>query len=292
MGILSAIKQAIDEASARERAEKKALYERVKPYNRGYDVYPDEVTDHFAGMLKKKLVKQLITELLLLALAAGGITAGFVWGYVPPIVILPIPALVLLALVIQSFSRLNRISERKFDAYGAMVTDSRVDTRTSTDSEGNTTTTYDYYLWLNGIKCEVTSKEFNKAPVGVYTYFVRLKGKYIKQDLFFLYPTDPSEADHRIGQHYPDEELRLWAPPAPNGLATMLCILGFMAGIGGFLAYALPRTGDRLWLMTAIGGGVMVIVGFIARAVSRKKRAQDKLVQKVKQISKKKQNNM
>ena len=291
MGIFSQIKQAIDEAAAREQAEKRAFYQRMQPYKRGYDVYPDEVCEYFVGMLRRSIAKHFIIELGLSLIAMAGIAAGFLTQTIPPIVMLPIPAVFLMCLAMRDASRLKRIKAKKYDAFGAMVTDDRIESHTSTDSDGSTTTTYDYYIWLNGVKCEVTKKEFDKAGLGTYTYFVRLKDRYIKYDLFFLYPTDPSEADHRIGQHYPDDELRLWGPPAPSGAATMLLILGIIAVITGFLAYTLPRTGDKMWLTAAAGGGVMAVTGLIARAVSREKRAREKLIQKVKLLSKKQQKN-
>ena len=285
MGIFAQIKQTLDEAAARRAAEERALYESMKPYHRGYDVYPDEVCDHFVGMLRKSIVTHFLIKLFLLALAAGGIAAGFLTKTVQLIVILPLPALILLLLIIRDISRLNRISAKKYDAFGAMVTNSRVDSHSSTDSDGNTTTTYEYYIWLNGIKCEVPKKEFDKTGIGTYTYFVRLKAKYIKNDLFFLYPTDPSEAEHRIGQHYPKDELRLYNAPSPNGLTTLLCVLGVIAAIGGAIAYAAGRSSDTLWLMTAIGGGAVTLVGLIARGISINMRAQEKIVQKIKHQS-------
>ena len=157
--------------------------------------------------------------------------------------------------------------------YELMVTNTYVEVHHSTDSDGRDTTTYTYYVWLNGIKCQISGSEYNKIGVGVYCYFIRLKAKYIKNDLFFFFPTDPAEQDHRTGQHYPEDELRLYSAPPANALATLMLVLGILGAIGSFITMVLTddghRTGLPVWAYIGIGCLAMAVIGFIARGISK-----------------------
>ncbi|MBR6872932.1 MAG: hypothetical protein IKN17_05445 [Ruminococcus sp.] len=266
MGFFANLKQMMEEQAAARAAEERARYERLKPYYRGYDVFPDEVSRHFEGRLRRSI----LTKLLIMSLFLAGLIAGTVYFVAVKNVIgmfLCGPAAFFLLLVeLVYFSDLTKMINGDYDAFGAMVTNTRVVTHTSTDSEGQTTTTHDYFVSLNGIESEVSQGEFKKVGVETYCYFVRLKGKYIKGDKLFLFPCNATEADHRIGQHYPSRELRLYKAPSGHWFTVLLIVLGVMAAIGGAVLTA--GMNDKDWIYLSAGGGGLMLIGVIARGVS------------------------
>ena len=273
MGIFSNIKQSLRESAERRAAEQKALNERMMTYHRGYDVFPDEVCGYFVSMLLGRFIKGLFIRLLLLGLVIGGGVLGYMYEAFGLVFVLIVPVLILIPWILVDISRLARIAGGNYDAFGAMVTNTYVEAHHSTDSDGRDTTTYTYFVWLNGIKCEVSGREYGKIGVGVYCYFIRLKAKYIKNDLFFFFPTDPAEQDHRIGQHYPEDELRLYSAPPANALATLMFVLGILGGIGSGIALVATDDGKQsglsIWAYAAMGCFGLAVIGFIARGISK-----------------------
>ena len=273
MGFFSNVRESLRESAARRAAEQAALNERMKTYHRGYDVFPDEVCGYFVGMLRGRFIRGLFIRLLLLGLVIGGGVLGCIREIFALVFILLVPVLILIPWVLIDISRLLRVAGGNYDAFGAMVTNTYVEVHHSTDSDGRDTTTYTYYVWLNGIKCQISGSEYNKIGVGVYCYFIRLKAKYIKNDLFFFFPTDPAEQDHRTGQHYPEDELRLYSAPPANALATLMLVLGILGAIGSFITMVLTddghRTGLPVWAYVGIGCLAMAVIGFIARGISK-----------------------
>lgn len=278
MGFFSKLSQALQESAARQKAEQQALNERMRQYHRGYDVYPEQVCSYFVGRLRRKLIPRLLIKLLFIGLAAAGGIVTFFSGDTPFVFLMGIVLLFLTPFALVDISRLMRISAGKYDAFGAMVTKTYVEEHTTTDSDGQTSTSYTYFTWLNGIKCEVSSGEFHKVGVGTYCYFIRLKAKYISSDQFYFFPTDPAEQSHRIGQHYPSSELRLYKAPPAHVLTTLLFGLGLLGGIGSLIALVVTEGGTggttSLFAWTALGGGVTAVIGIIAMTVSKNIRAE------------------
>lgn len=213
--MLNNIRAAANEAAQKRKAEQQALHERMKQYYRGYDVFPDEVNTQYTDWVRRSLIKGLVIKsLILAALIALGVTAFGAKAYdvFPVYMIGGFVALILLLFVITDISLLTRFLKGNYDCFGAMVTNTRVESHTSTDSDGNTTTTYDYYVSLNGIECEVDSKQYRKAAVGQYMHFVRLKAKYRKNDRFYFFPCSEDEEYYLIGHHNPRTSRGFTAP--------------------------------------------------------------------------------
>ncbi len=242
MGILrdtlNKIKTAAVEAAERQRAEQAALRERMRPYCRGYDVYPDEVNSQYCSYVRRCIIRNMLIKLIFLALIAS---AALIFRkyelneMLPLLVIAGVIVLILLAFVLADLSMLSRYMKGNYDCFGAMVTNTRVESQTSTDSDGQTTTTYDYYVTLNGIECEVNSKEYNKVSVGQYIHFVRLKSKYRKNDRFYFFPSSADEEHFLIGHHNPTNEPRLYAPEKGSTSLTILSVLCIAGAVAAFI---------------------------------------------------------
>lgn len=272
MGIISKAKEAMQQAAERREAEQQALNQRMQPYMRGYDVFPDEVCGYFVGKLRSRIGRRLVIKLLFLAASAGGAAAAFYYEVYAGFMVGLLAAIVLFLFTLGDIISMSYITRRRYDAFGAMVTNTHVEAHYHHDSEGRNTTTYEYFVWLNGVECKVSGGEFNRVAIGDYCYFVRIRGKYIKNDRFYFFPTDPAEQDHRTGQHYPADELRLQRAPAPNGMTTLMLILGVMGAIGSMIAWVATDDGKRtelpIWVWTAIGSAGFAVLGGIARVIS------------------------
>ena len=273
MGIFSSIKQGLAEAAERQRQAKAAHEERMRPYYRGYDVFPQEMCDYFGGIVRGKLIRgALIKSLILMAGAVGTILlfryndAGTVF---PFIFIIGIVLFFLFLTILNDVSRLRCFIRGDYDAYGAMVTNTFVESHTSTDSDGDTHTTHDYYVWLNGIKCEVSGSEFGKVKQEQYCFFVRLIGKYIRNDRFYFFPTDTDQQLNRIGQHYPDREPRLRSPSRANFLTSLLIFLGLVGAAAAPMVMLAKNPSNRVPYFWGAGAGVAVfLLGYITRRIS------------------------
>ena len=277
MGLISKAKEAIRESAERRAAEQQALQERMRPYMRGYDVFPDEVCGYFVGKLRGRIGRRLIIKLLFFFASAGGAAAAFYYEVYAGFMIGLLAAIVLFIFTLGDIISMSYITRRRYDAFGGMVTNTHVEAHYHTDSEGRDTTTYEYFVWLNGVECRVSGGEFNRISVGVYCYFIRIKAKYIKNDRFYFFPTDPAEQDHRIGQHYPADELRLYSAPPAGAAANLILALGILSAIGCMIAWYATDDGKNtelpIWPWAALGGVGVIIIGIIARGISRSIRA-------------------
>lgn len=234
MGLIANFK----ESMARAREERLILEQerelRLKPYYRGYDVFPDEIRDEYASPLKKRLLRNVVIKWFIVAallfgmvyllIISGGNAAVFC-------VFIGVAAFALICFAVSDLSYFLRVRSGIYDVFGGMVTDTRIEEETTTDSDGNTSTSYTYFVTLNGIECEVPRKEYNKVKVETYCIFVRLPAKYIKNDKFVLFPCSPSEQDKRIGQHYPSHEMRLYRPPSSSILAILTIVMSLLGAL-------------------------------------------------------------
>ncbi|MBQ8119585.1 MAG: hypothetical protein IJ172_02215 [Ruminococcus sp.] len=255
--MLNNIRAGANEAAQKRKAEQQALHERMKQYYRGYDVFPDEVNTQYTDWVRRSLIKGLVIKsLILAALIALGVTAFGAKAYdvFPVYMIGGFVALILLLFEITDISLLTRFLKGNYDCFGAMVTNTRVESHTSTDSDGNTTTTYDYYVSLNGIECEVDSKQYRKAAVGQYMHFVRLKAKYRKNDRFYFFPCSEDEEYYLIGHHNPSDEPRLYRAEKGSSALTALSVLCLL-GSFGTLIWAILRGSTEflrtVWILPA-----------------------------------------
>lgn len=225
MGLFDKFRANLAEAREKARLEAEARYQRMAPYRRGYDVYPEEVRQHFGAILRREYIVKVMRD--------TAITAACVWGCVwlmhtEAVMFIFIPFLVGLIMFfvwIGDVRRLFRLEASKYDLFGAMVTNTRIEEHTTTDSDGTTSTSYNYFVTLNGIECEVSSGEFRKVTIETYCYFIRFPARYIKDDKFYFFPSDEAEAQQRIGQHYPGRELRLRSAPRGKGYLIFFAVL-------------------------------------------------------------------
>lgn len=226
------MRAAAAQAAEQRRAEEAAFRERMKPYLRGYDVFPDEVNSQYYKAVRSRLLRGVIIKFILLFLCSSVVTAIITQRYTEVILMLffcGIAGLVVLLLFIANLTQFLRLTGGNFDCFGAMVTNKRIEEHTSTDSDGNTTTSYDYFVTLNGIECEVTSKEYRKTQRGQYTHFVRVNAKYRKNDTFYFFPCAVSDEQDIIGHHSPQSEPRLYRAEKGSTALTLfsvLCLLG------------------------------------------------------------------
>ena len=286
MGLISKMSEAVKEAAAQKAAERQALQERMKPYYRGYDVYPQEVCEHFAGMVRGSLARTFAIMTVLFGGSVGAAVIFFVKEIYAGFMLSLVPAVIFLLLALWALSPLTRMLGGDYDAFGAMITDTRVEEHRSTDSEGRSTTTYTYYVWLNGIQCQVSGGEFRKVKTGDYCYFVRLRAKYIKDDQFYFFPSDPAEQDHRISQHYPVDELRLQGPPPGSGWAVLLIVLGILGVIGSIVMWVThdeDPNGFSPWIPAVLGSAGAAVLGIILRKITSAIRAR-KMIEEKKRI--------
>ena len=231
------MKTALIEDAQRRKLEQEQLRQRMAPYCRGYDVYADEINAQYTSLVRSNLIKSVLIKGTIFAAAVTLMVLMITnksFDVFPIAIFGGFICLVLMMLFLSDISHLSHFISGKYDCYGAMVTNTRVESHTSTDSDGNTTTSYDYFVSLNGVECEVTSKEYRKAPVGQYMHFVRLKAKYRKSDVFYFFPCPQTEEQFIIGHHSPAAELRLYRPEKGSGILTalsVLCILGAFASM-------------------------------------------------------------
>lgn len=61
------IKAAASEAAEKQRAAQAQLRERMRPYHRGYDVFPDEVNWQYCAWVRRSLIKKLLIKGIVLA---------------------------------------------------------------------------------------------------------------------------------------------------------------------------------------------------------------------------------
>ncbi len=269
MGLLDNVKDYVRKIDEQMKAEEREFNQLLKPYLRGFDVYPQEVSEHFIGRLRRKLIGRLAAELLImLGLTGLGVymlvgkkdstSAVGCWLF----------ALILLPFVSANISTVSRTVGDRFDVFGAMVTHRKVEREYSTDSHGKDVTVYNRYLWLNGVKCDVTDSDYRKLDRGVYCYFIRLKGKYIKSDIYYFYPTDPGEEEHRIAQYYPNNDDRLDRPSKPGTAASLILALGVLGSFGSGMFLMVQRKIQTFHWGILAGFLVMTVIGIIARRVS------------------------
>lgn len=286
MGLISRMSEAVKEAAAKKAAERQELQERMKPYFRGYDVYPQEVCEHFAGMVRGSLARSFAIRTVLFAGSVGAAVIFFIKEIYAGFMISLVPAVIFLLMALAVLSPMRRILNGDYDAFGAMITNTHIEEHYSTDSDGNGTRTYTYYVWLNGIQCQVSGGEFNKIKVGDYCYFVRLRGKYIKDDEFYFFPSDPAEQDHRLSQHYPVDELRLQGPPPGSAWAVLLIVLGILGVIGSIVMWVThdeDPSGFSPWIPAVLGSAGAAVLGDILRRISSAVRAR-KMIEEKKRI--------
>ncbi|MBR6045572.1 MAG: hypothetical protein IKP47_08065 [Ruminococcus sp.] len=264
MGFFANVKRAMAESAARARAEQEALYQRMKQYYRGYDVFDDGVNSQYVSQLTSRITRNAFIKCLILG---GGVTLCIFIGRnaLPLVILIALILFFVFLTALVDISELIKILGNNYDAFGAMVTSHRVESHTSTDEDGHTTTTYTYFVSLNGIECRVSGGQYKKAPVGQYLHFVRVKGKYIRQDTFYFYPCDVSEEQYRIGQHYPAEELRLYRPAKGSGALTALCVLMVIGAVASTMYFvAIRRTSDDLTFIFVsaglVGGAILVAI--------------------------------
>ncbi|MBR1393647.1 MAG: hypothetical protein IJ561_07410 [Ruminococcus sp.] len=227
MGLFDKVRESLAEARERVRLEEAARYQRMAPYRRGYDVYPDEVRRHFGIILRREYIVKVLRDTVIIGLCALGCiflikdkSDAVMFIFIPLIV-----GLIMLFVWISDVRRLMRLEVGSYDLFGAMVTNTRIEEHTTTDSDGSSSTSYNYFVTLNGIECEVSSKEYRKVSVETYCYFIRFPAKYIKDDKFYFFPSDVAEAQQRIGQHYPGREMRLRSAPRGKGYLIFLAVL-------------------------------------------------------------------
>ena len=263
------------EAKARREAEAAALRERMRPYCRGYDVFPDEINSQYTSIVCRSLMKGLLIKSIFLAGLVTLIILGFVYrsgGMVAFMFLGFFIGLLLFFAALSDLFMLTSFISGEYDSFGAMVTHTRVESHTSTDEDGHTTTTYDYYVSLNGIECEVNSKEYHKVAVGQYLHFVRLRAKYRRGDRFYFFPCPVSEEQFIIGQHSPSRELRLYRPEKGSGALTalsVLCIIGSF-GVGIYLVVTRREYNGDLTSMLFISGGLLaggIVIAIINKCV-------------------------
>lgn len=234
---LNNIRAAAQEAAQRRRIEQEQLRQKMIPYCRGYDVFPDEINAQYTSLVRSNLIKGVLIKGAIFAAAVTLMVLMITnksFNMFPLAMLGGFLCLVLLMVLLSDISHLSHFIGGRYDCYGAMVTNARVESHTSTDSDGHTTTSYDYFVSLNGVECEVTSKEYRKAPVGQYMHFVRLKAKYRKSDVFYFFPCPQTEEQFIIDHHSPAAELRLYRPEKGSKALTalsILCILGAFASM-------------------------------------------------------------
>lgn len=208
-------------------------HEELKKYCRGYDVYPEEITARLTLYVRRELCKAMLVKIFLAA-------SIFMWSHVynkrlnlySNIYFIrlaaPLLAIFFLLWIFADFSKLFYFLKGNYDCYGAMISSKRIyyKPNTSTDDEE-----YDkYYLVsLNGVEMEVSQIQYHKLTVGQYMHFIRLKGKYRKDDYFYFFPCSTSEEQYIIGHQNPRREPRLNRPVPGSPILSMLagmCITG------------------------------------------------------------------
>ncbi len=276
MGLIANISNAMKVAAAARAAGLEAHRRRMMPYNRGYDVFRRELTEPIASEVKGRFRIRVLIYLILCGAVAFGIAVVKIGRNPFLFMFLILLALIFGPLLLLNLFRLIKMILGKYDIYGAMVTDKRTRQNTSTDSEGNTTTTTDYFLSLNCIETEVTSREYNRVRTEEYCFFLRILGKYQRRDVFYVFPADASRQDERIGQHLPSGEMRLYSAPKGSAVCVLMAILTAMAalfimiaGLTGFTGTGLMETISANWKVFMGGAwGLCVMWIFINHLVS------------------------
>lgn len=280
MGLLSKAMEAMREAGERRRLEQQALMERMRPYFRGYDVYPDEINQQYTSAVCRKLMKSTLIKGIILA---GGVIVMILFAreIFPVSIFLGFALLILFLAALMDFSGLLRFFGGNYDCYGAMVTNTRVEEHTHHDSDGTSTTTYTYFVSLNGIECEVSSREFRKVGIGRYCHFVRLNAKYRRHDKFYFFPCGEEEQYHIIGQHKPSDELRLYRPEKGSGGVVALAVLSGMGSFGMFIYTMVQHKEFGIEeLMLPVGLAALMIVFIIINKLISMAKGRKKIEEK------------
>ncbi|MBR4621965.1 MAG: hypothetical protein IKO44_00360 [Ruminococcus sp.] len=280
MGVFSKIVQAYNAAQERQRIANEERYRRMQPYFRGYDVFPEGFGSDIVSQMRGSFFRRLMIEWMIFAAICIALVLfrAKAPAYYLALIGGGIVLLILFFVSLGNLKMLARMLMGKYDVYGAMVTHKRVTSHTHTDSDGQTDTTYTYYVELNGIECQVSSIEYKKVAEEQYCRFLRIRKKYIKDDSFFLYPCELSVQEQRVGQHYPDYEPRLYMPAANGCLSAFIAGLFCVAAVT-FAAFShykdrdlLPKYINDKCIELAIGCGVMfVLILVINRVVTNSK---------------------
>lgn len=292
MGLSGDIRKGFRLAAENIRAanEQKQLAEaerdqRLARFRRGYDMFPPEITREYSQRCRAHYIKCFLVNFLFLAgFAALSIWLFMLKTHMTGLVFSCVITLILLIADIINLSKAVRMIIGDFDVFGGIVMNKRVEERTTTDSDGTTSTIYDYYITLNGIESEVSSGDFRRADIETYCFFVRFTAKYIRNDRIIVYPCEQMIDESLItGHHYPKDEIRLYRRPEPNKAAVIFAFLSFVASI--FLA-AFGRTSavtgilhDRS-LLFAAGSAAVCVICIILNLISVRRREIQQLEEK------------
>jgi len=291
MGLFSSLKEGLLQAAENIRAageqrrlEQQARDQRLARFHRGYDVFPPEMTVTYSKQCRSHYLKGFIIKWILLAVFLAMTVYLFIKMTHPVLLIFSgFASLIFFLLDIHDLSLFLRLIQGDFDVFGGMITGKRVEEHTSTDSDGQTSTSYNYFVSLNGIESEVSSTEYRKADEETYCFFVRFTAKYIRNDMVILYPC-PQMIDESniIGHHHPTHEIRLYRKPSSNGLAVLLGVLGIL---GAIILAILGNTGagatlEIYWVPLTAGSAAIGILSFVLNSISVHKREKQELEEK------------
>lgn len=292
MGLLSNIKEgfhqaaeSIRAANEQKRLEEMARRQRLAGFLRGYDVFPPEITDEYARKCKAHYIKSFIVKWIILAVLVILTVYFFITKLHPfAMIFTGMTSVVLFFMDIYALTRVIRMILGDFDVFGGMITNKRVEEETSTDSDGNTSTTYTYFISLNGIESEVSSTEYRKADIETYCFFVRFTAKYIRDDKIILYPC-PQMIDEStiIGQHRPINEIRLYSKPRSSPLAIFFGFVGITAAV---VLIGIGRAGSpntflyENWMYMSLASAGVGVLALIMNSISVHRREKTELEEK------------
>ena len=266
------------EERARQKQERAAMAQRLAEFHCGYDVFPEgDGRQYASSVIAKTAVKAAVCWLCVCVFCAAVILKRDMLGsYAFMVFVGGFLMLVLFFVGLGYVRLLGRFMTGRYDIFGAVCTGKRYETDTRTDSDGNTTTTYTYYISLNGIECEVPHSQYKKAAEEQYYRFVRVIMKYINRDKYYLFPCDISERERRIGQHYPSGEPRLYKSLGMGVGFVLLAMLGFIGAVVlVFMGYNATHSDENLLYLAAGSGGfavLMIVIGDLNRRAKERKK--------------------
>ena len=269
-------------AAMEERARQKQAYaamrQRLKEFDCGYDVFPEgDGRQYSRSLIAKTAVKVLICWLFVCAYCVAVLRDRDMLRFHPFLFFGGGALTIVLFFVGLGFVRLlGKFMTGRYDIFGGVCTGKRYKTETRTDSDGQTTTYYTYYISLNGVECEVPQSQYNKAVEERYYRFVRVIMKYINRDKYYLFPCDISERERRIGQHYPSGEPRLYKSLGMGVGFVLLAMLGFIGAVVlVFMGYNASHSDENLLYLAAGSGGfavLMIVIGDLNRRAKERKK--------------------